>query len=168
MIFATMMVACMVGSSVASRIMSRSDMKVERYMQLVFLASAASLAVPVLVGNMGMSEGERGGSMSFGGKIQMLAFLVFEAMVGIFWPSMMKMRSQYVPEEVRSTVMNFFRIPLNLFVCLILYNVALFPLSAMFAMCSIFLVCAAFLQKKLETLSNVQSHKYVPMEQTFP
>jgi hypothetical protein len=46
--------------------------------------------------------------------------------------------------------------------------VALFPLSAMFAMCSIFLVCAAFLQKKLETLSNVQSHKYVPMEQTFP
>ena len=112
MIFATMMVACMVGSSVASRIMSRSDMKVERYMQLVFLASAASLAVPVLVGNMGfMTEGERGGSMTFGGKIQMLAFLVFEAMVGIFWPSMMKMRSQYVPEEVRSTVMNFFRIP---------------------------------------------------------
>ena len=44
MIFATMMVACMVGSSVASRIMSRSDMKVERYMQLVFFASAASLA----------------------------------------------------------------------------------------------------------------------------
>jgi len=169
MIFATMMVACMVGSSVASRIMSRSDMKVERYMQLVFLASAASLAVPVLVGNMGfMTEGERGGSMTFGGKIQMLAFLVFEAMVGIFWPSMMKMRSQYVPEEVRSTVMNFFRIPLNLFVCVILYNVALFPLSAMFAMCSFFLVLAAFLQKKLETLANVQSHKYVPMEQTFP
>ena len=26
----------------------------------------------------------------------------------------------------------------------------------------------AFLQKKLETLANVQSHKYVPMEQTFP
>ena len=133
------------------------------------IASAAALAVPVLVGNMGfMTEGERGGSMTFGGRIQMLAFLVFEAMVGIFWPSMMKMRSQYVPEEVRSTVMNFFRIPLNLFVCVILYNVALFPLSAMFAMCSFFLVLAAFLQKKLETLANVQSHKYVPMEQTFP
>jgi hypothetical protein len=35
MIFATMMVACMIGSSVASRIMSRPDMKVERYMQVV-------------------------------------------------------------------------------------------------------------------------------------
>jgi hypothetical protein len=33
------------------------------------------------------------------------------------------MRSQYVPEAVRSTVMNMFRIPLNMFVCIVLYNV---------------------------------------------
>ena len=78
--------------------------------------------------------------------------------------AMMKMRSQYVPEEVRSTVMNFFRIPLNLFVCVILYNVAMFPLSAMFAMCTLFLLGAAFLQKKLEQLSNERPHgKYVQM-----
>jgi len=36
----------------------------------------------------------------------------------------MKMRSQYIPEEARSTIMNFFRIPLNLFVCVVLYNVS--------------------------------------------
>lgn len=35
----------------------------------------------------------------------------------------MKMRSQYIPEEARSTIMNFFRIPLNIFVCVVLYNV---------------------------------------------
>ena len=164
MIFATMMVACMVGSSIASRIMSRSDVKVERYMQWVFLASAASLAVPVFVKTLGLGEGVQGGPMTFEGRVQMLGFLVFEAMVGIFWPSMMKMRSQYVPEEVRSTVMNFFRIPLNLFVCVILYNVAMFPLSAMFAMCTLFLLGAAFLQKKLEQLSNERPHgKYVQM-----
>ena len=149
-----MMVACMVGSSIASRIMSRPDMKVERYMQGVFLISAGALAVPVFIKFFGLGEGVKGGPITFEGKIQMLGFLVFEAMVGIFWPSMMKMRSQYVPEEVRSTVMNFFRIPLNLFVCVILYNVALFPLSAMFAMCALFLVVAAFLQKKLEMLSS--------------
>ena len=61
--------------------------------------------------------------------------------------------SQYVPEEIRSTVMNFFRIPLNLFVCIILFNVALFPLSAMFGMCTLFLCLAAFLQKKLELMT---------------
>ena len=37
----------------------------------------------------------------------------------------MKMRSQYVPEESRSTIINFFRIPLNMFVCVMLYNVSL-------------------------------------------
>ena len=36
---------------------------------------------------------------------------------------MMKMRSQHVPEEMRATIINFFRIPLNLFVCLVLQNV---------------------------------------------
>jgi hypothetical protein len=42
----------------------------------------------------------------------------------------MKMRSQYLPEESRSTIMNFFRIPLNIFVCIVLYNVSeIKPLS---------------------------------------
>lgn len=44
--------------------------------------------------------------------------------VGIFWPSMMKMRSDYVPEELRATIINIFRVPLNLFVCVVLGNVS--------------------------------------------
>jgi hypothetical protein len=46
-----------------------------------------------------------------------------QLLVGIFWPSIMKLRSQYVPEDIRATILNLFRVPLNLFVCLILYNV---------------------------------------------
>jgi hypothetical protein len=69
-------------------------------------------------------EVEKGGNMTSGGRLQLLGFLVFEACVGIFWPSIMKMRSQYIPEESRSTIMNFFRIPLNIFVCIVLYNVS--------------------------------------------
>lgn len=72
-----------------------------------------------------VTSGERGGSMSFGGCIQLMGFCTFEACVGLFWPSIMKMRSQYIPEEARSTIMNFFRIPLNIFVCVVLYNVSL-------------------------------------------
>jgi hypothetical protein len=47
-----------------------------------------------------------------------------QVIVGVFWPSMMTMRAHYVPEEIRSTIINCFRIPLNLFVCIILYNVS--------------------------------------------
>lgn len=63
------------------------------------------------------------------------------------------MRSQYVPENVRATVLNMFRIPLNLFVCIILYNVSKFPLGLMFAMCASFLLTAASLQRRLELLT---------------
>lgn len=76
-------------------------------------------------------ETDKGGPMTSGGRLQLLGFLVFEACVGIFWPSIMKMRSQYIPEESRSTIMNFFRIPLNIFVCIVLYNVSA-PSSPLF------------------------------------
>jgi hypothetical protein len=33
------------------------------------------------------------------------------------------MRAVYVPEDLRSTILNTFRMPLNLFVCLILFKV---------------------------------------------
>ena len=67
--------------------------------------------------------------ISLQGKIQLAAFCTFEFAVGVFWPSMMKMRAQYVPEEMRATIINFFRIPLNLFVCLVLQNVRPFLLT---------------------------------------
>ena len=63
------------------------------------------------------------------------------------------MRAQYVPEELRSTVMNMFRIPLTLFVCVILFNVQLFPIWFMFSLCCAFLFIASAAQRKLERLT---------------
>ncbi|XBJ24449.1 hypothetical protein VPH35_002327 [Triticum aestivum] len=121
-IFATFMLSSMLGSSIASRLLARK-MKVEGYMQIVFSISAFTLFLPVVT-NFIVPPSEKGGSISFGGSVQLLGFCIFESCVGIFWPSIMKMRSQYIPEEARSTIMNFFRIPLNLFVCVVLYNVS--------------------------------------------
>ncbi|ONI25705.1 hypothetical protein PRUPE_2G315500 [Prunus persica] len=148
-IFATFMLSSMFGSSLASRLMARQAPRVESYMQIVFAISAASLLLPIvtsvcygfqcifflmtgfaLFSNFAnfkqflvAPSKEKGGSISFAGCIQLLGFCAFEACVGLFWPSIMKMRSQYIPEEARSTIMNFFRIPLNIFVCIVLYNV---------------------------------------------
>lgn len=63
------------------------------------------------------------GGISLEGKVQLLAFCVFEGCVGLFWPSMMALRAHFVPEGQRSTIINIFRIPLNCFVCLVLYKV---------------------------------------------
>ena len=48
-IFATFMLASMLGSSLASRLMSRPNLKVESYMQVVFLVSAGALCLPVII-----------------------------------------------------------------------------------------------------------------------
>ncbi|XP_006359771.1 molybdate-anion transporter-like [Solanum tuberosum] len=151
-IFATFMLSSMLGSSLASRLLARSSLKVESYMQIVFAVSAVCLLIPVLTSFLVTPSTEKGGGITFSGCIQLLGFCAFEACVGVFWPSIMKMRSQYIPEEARSTIMNFFRIPLNIFVCVVLYNVDSFPITVMFGMCSIFLFLASILQKRLSAV----------------
>ncbi|KAK3228138.1 hypothetical protein Dsin_008000 [Dipteronia sinensis] len=155
-IFATFMLSSMLGSSFASRLLARSSPRVESYLQIVFLISAASLLLPFITNFLGLPSGEKAGSISVSGSLQLIGFCTFEACVGIFWPSIMKMRSQYIPEEARSTIMNFFRIPLNIFVCVILYNVKAFPIAIMFGMCSIFLFVASLLQRRLMVISESQ------------
>ncbi|MBA0553933.1 hypothetical protein Golob_013072, partial [Gossypium lobatum] len=156
-IFATFMLASMLGSSLASRLMARSSPRVESYMQIVFVISSVSLMLPIITNFLVAPSKVKGGRISFAGCLQLLGFCTFEACVGIFWPSIMKMRSQYIPEEARSTIMNFFRIPLNIFVCIVLYNVNAFPITVMFGMCSIFLFVASILQRRLMAISDKPS-----------
>ncbi|GKV04000.1 hypothetical protein SLEP1_g16219 [Rubroshorea leprosula] len=158
-IFATFMLSSMLGSSIASRLLARGTPKVESYMQFVFLLSSSSLLLPVITNFVVVPSGVKGGSISFSGCIQLIGFCTFEACVGIFWPSIMKMRSQYIPEEARSTIMNFFRIPLNIFVCVALYNVKAVPMTVMFGMCSIFLFVASLLQRRLMVIAEIQKSK---------
>ena len=47
-IFATFMLSSMLGSSIASRLLAQPSLKVESYMQIVFMTSSASLLLPVI------------------------------------------------------------------------------------------------------------------------
>ncbi|KAM0926523.1 hypothetical protein ACQ4PT_003566 [Festuca glaucescens] len=163
-IFATFMLSSMLGSSIASRLLARK-MKVEGYMQIVFSVSAVTLFLPVATSLL-VPPSVKGNGISFAGSLQLLGFCTFESCVGIFWPSIMKMRSQYIPEEARSTIMNFFRIPLNLFVCVVLYNVNAFPITVMFGMCSIFLFMAAILQRRLMVVADLHKLSTKAQEMT--
>ncbi|CAA3005036.1 molybdate-anion transporter-like [Olea europaea subsp. europaea] len=158
-IFATFMLASMLGSSIASRLLASNSTRVEIYMQIVFVISSASLLLPLLTNFLVTPSKVKGGGITFAGCLQLLGFCTFEACVGIFWPSIMKMRSQYIPEEARSTIMNFFRIPLNIFVCIVLYNVNAFPITIMFGMCSIFLFVASILQRRLAAIGDKSNRR---------
>jgi hypothetical protein len=48
--------------------------------------------------------------------MRIVAFLVFECCVGIYFPAMGTMKSNIVPEESRAALYNLFRVPLNVIV----------------------------------------------------
>ncbi|XP_064632402.1 molybdate-anion transporter-like [Lineus longissimus] len=137
-IFAAFMVAIMIGSSLF-KILNK-HIAVESFMRFVLLAAALSLLTPVL--------------FPFNQPVIFCGFLVFEACVGIFWPSLSTMRGKYVPEETRATIMNFFRVPLNLIVVVIL--VQDMNMSVIFVCCFVFLILSTISQQWLFMLkSNV-------------
>lgn len=56
----------------------------------------------------------------------MLVFSIFELCCGVYFPWIGTLRSKYIPENSRATIMTLFRIPLNIIVAGVLYNVIIF------------------------------------------
>ena len=63
-------------------------------------------------------------------------FLLFESTVGVFYPCYGMIKSEKIPEEIRSAVMNIFRIPLNAFVVLLLLKIKFLSSFLVFSICS--------------------------------
>ncbi|VDK30215.1 unnamed protein product [Gongylonema pulchrum] len=136
-IFASFMVAIMIGSSIF-KLLSKYD-RPESFMRFVLVLSLLCLGTPILWPENVLAV--------------FLAFVVFEICVGIFWPAMGFMRGIYIPESTRATIMNFCRVPLNsIVIFLLLQNL---PQQAIFLCCVLFLVCAAAVQQYL--------HRYVTL-----
>jgi MFS transporter, MFS domain-containing protein family, molybdate-anion transporter len=122
-------------------------------MMYVFLGAAVCLCAPTLTLVLGWTYPTLGrpgtgflvdlGGVSLAGQLNLLAFVCYELLVGIFWPSMMKLRAKHVPDEVRATVINIFRMPVNLFVCLVLFKSGVLSVQVMFILCAAMNVVAA-------------------------
>eukprot|EP00045_Choanoeca_perplexa_P006238 m.52941 g.52941 ORF g.52941 m.52941 type:complete len:441 (-) comp13533_c0_seq1:973-2295(-) len=119
-IFATFMVCCALGGSLFARL--AQQMSVLRLMMLTFTVAGLSLAVPALSENR---------------SARFLAFLAFEVCVGMYWPAIGTLRADVVQERVRTTVLNLFRVPLNLLVCLLLLNVGTLDVGTIFMLCAL-------------------------------
>lgn len=146
-IFASYMVAVMLGSCLFKFMCKISS--VESFMRPVFAVAAVSLAIPIV-----LPENQT---------FIFLGFLVFECCVGIFWPALGTMRGKYVPEQIRATVMNIFRIPLNFIVIVILLQDL--GLSTVFNCCVVFLVLCMLAQHWLCQLTGF--HSQLPVEITL-
>ncbi|KRX65130.1 Major facilitator superfamily domain-containing protein 5 [Trichinella sp. T9] len=141
LVFASFMICIMIGSSVFK--LMANIWRPEFFMKYIFLCAAASLTFPVF--------------LCLNSLFVFMGFAIFEICVGVFWPASSFMRSVHVPEKARSTVMNIFRIPLNLVVVIIL----LFdlPITWIFVGCFFFLMLAGIFQHLLHFSSSAGDEK---------
>ena len=139
LIFAAFMVCIMIGS-ILFRVSLRFKLPLEVLIQPVLLLGAIALAIPTFSGN---------------NYVAFWAFNIFELCCGMYFPIIGTLRSKYVPEETRATIMNIFRVPLNLIVVMVLLRVAEWSPEFIFGICSCLLLVAfcfsAILAKKRTT-----------------
>ncbi|XP_062596250.1 molybdate-anion transporter-like isoform X1 [Saccostrea cucullata] len=149
-IFAAFMVSIMIGSSIFKLLSKYTS--VESFMRVVLFTAAVSLTTPILF---------KGNQI-----IVFSGFLIFECCVGIFWPSLGQMRGKYVPDDTRSTIMNFFRVPLNMIVVVILLQNL--QMKVIFECCVAFLmlatVCQQWLYSSAQQSQALETNKPLPQE----
>jgi MFS family permease len=106
-IFAVFMSAVMVGSSAFGLLVGKGQSPVS------LLASACALAVVGFTPVIFMS----------GRTIAALGFALFEGTVGLYFPAAGTVRAMILPEELFSAAATIYRVPLNLFVVIVLLNI---------------------------------------------
>ena len=129
-IFSIFMIGCMVGSQLFGVMMKRNYTP-ERILVFVFAASCVLLALRPLDDLIGTN-------------LQFYGFTLFEVCVGVYFPAMGTLKSTVVPEEMRSTIYNIYRIPLNAIVLAVLLSGT--GVTTTLSICSFLLFVATFLQ----------------------
>lgn len=136
MIFSSFMVCIMIGSSLFVFLLKSQPP--ELFMRNMYILGVATFVVTAVSKNVWEVYA---------------ALLVFEVICGLYFPAIGTMRAKYVPEVTRSAIMNYFRVPLNLIVCVTLFlnmdNGIVFRLCA--AMMTVAVVC----QQRLFSVSKV-------------
>mmetsp|Transcript_115250 Transcript_115250/g.304350 ORF Transcript_115250/g.304350 Transcript_115250/m.304350 type:complete len:509 (-) Transcript_115250:3-1529(-) len=130
LIFSLFMMACMSGTSVHTA-MAEIMRPTFRLFTVFLLGMASLVTVSVLLGETSSAEDPAHGQHLMA---IFLAFLLFEFAIGVYFPSVGILKSEVVPERIRSTVYNVYRVPLNAVVVgLLLSDV---PLVHCYALCA--------------------------------
>eukprot|EP00929_Paragymnodinium_shiwhaense_P003193 TRINITY_DN10361_c0_g1_i1.p1 TRINITY_DN10361_c0_g1~~TRINITY_DN10361_c0_g1_i1.p1 ORF type:complete len:470 (-),score=114.48 TRINITY_DN10361_c0_g1_i1:287-1696(-) len=96
--------------------------------------------------------------------LRFFAFLIFEGCVGLYFPMMGSLKGQIVPEDLRSTIYNLYRIPLNAIVVATLVFKADSGIS--FTLTTLLLGIACMTQVRLGALRAKSSYKAVTSPKT--
>ena len=136
LIFAVFMVCVMIGSSVFRLLIAGLDGPSVRSLPLMRIPLFVHLTAALAMGAITVFLPHK--------FFVYLMFLAFEATTGVFYPSYGMIKSEKIPEDIRSAVMNILRIPLNIFVVLLLLKFKYLSSRTVLLVCTL-AHCAAFL-----------------------
>lgn len=108
-IFSCFMASCLLGSTLFSSL-QKKKVPTESIAKGMMLSAAAAMTVAVVA----VKNAAAFGANSFYALVG--AFLLFEACVGMYFPSIGTLRGKYLPDSHRGVIMNIFGFPLNLIV----------------------------------------------------
>mmetsp|Transcript_3599 Transcript_3599/g.9058 ORF Transcript_3599/g.9058 Transcript_3599/m.9058 type:complete len:486 (-) Transcript_3599:121-1578(-) len=128
LVFSLFMMACMCGSSTFALVGSSNPPST--VMVPVLITATLSLGAVALA--MATSKEPL--------RVTFLCFMLFEFCVGCYWPVVGALKSEVVPERIRATVYNLYRVPLNFVVCWLLLGE--FSLFKSFTLCALLLSTA--------------------------
>jgi len=129
LVFSSLMCCISLGGLIFASILR--VMTVEKGAVLVFLAGALALTVPIF----------RHDLLSV-----VLSFVCFEICVGVFFPCAGTLRAKVIPDKFQGSVMNVFRVPLNILVVTGTKMTDLYPKETCFTVVVSWLLLAAVLQ----------------------
>ena len=139
LIFASFMAAVMGGSIGFTRLLKEKPLE-EVPLYIHGSSTVLSLCTAILTGNQYLT---------------FLTFVGFEGVCGCFFPTYGTLRGTYIPENTRTTVMNLFRIPLNLYVVILLQQMKTWDVSTAFICLSLtHLLCVGLYSSFLKSIGK--------------
>jgi MFS family permease len=133
-VFSLFMMACMMGASVATIV--GDALKPSIRLIAAFLLGFMCFGVSAYAGEAGILY------------VTFAAFLVFEFCVGLYFPSVGIVKSDCVPEHIRGTMYNVYRVPLN--------AVVVGLLLTDFSMTKVFMMCGALMSIALIAIMSMK------------
>lgn len=137
LVFAIFMVMISIGSAIFKQVSHHT----ENIPYWIFSISAVLMAL--ITTNIGNRT------------VTFVSFVLFELMCGLMFPTFGSLRATYIPNEHRTTVMNIYRIPLNVFVVITLLNKKNMTLQVAFGVCFVSMVAALVLWRYFQPKKKI-------------
>ncbi|KAI9289358.1 hypothetical protein BC943DRAFT_314168 [Umbelopsis sp. AD052] len=131
-LFSTLMVAVMLGSQLF-RVLTQHTRKLgnSNFYWAFTKGTILSLTLAISAGSFG--------AMAFWAnnvRVLIPAYHIFEFSVGIYFPVISSLKANLIPNDSRAAVMSLLRVPMNIGVCAILWQVDSISMTMLFAICA--------------------------------